>query len=259
MLDHPFISRYIQEWQPPSLSWTISYPFFLVVLLWLLTLVLRRDDVRKLWLRDQSDQTFWTMTLLILGVIYLLIGFKAVRHTPLFTMVALPFILAPETWHRLPMLTSQSLVRLSQERVSVRRGMLHLILLVVAVAGAVLIITLDWSKADRWEALSPELVAAVRGCPGTLYNTHDLGGYVLWAIPGRPVFIDSRNDPYTEEHLIAAVKAEFDGVYQELFAHYDVHCALVQTNRPLYEALRQDPAWREHYTGDEYALFQRAP
>jgi hypothetical protein len=258
MLDHPFISRYIQEWQPPSLFWSVSYPFFAVALLWLFVVVLRRDDLRALWRRDQSDQTFWTMLLLVLGIIYLLLGFKAIRHTPLFASVALPFILAPETWRRLPTLTRLA-ARLSQERVSVRRGMLHLALLTGAVAGALFFIALDWSEAKRWHALPPDVVAAVRSCPGTLYNTHKLGGHVMWAIPGRPVFVDSRNDPYTDQHLIASVEAEFDGVYRELFAHYDVRCALVPIERPLYEALRQDPAWMEHYTDDEYALFQRAP
>ncbi|HEU5086708.1 MAG TPA: hypothetical protein VFT99_04660, partial [Roseiflexaceae bacterium] len=46
MFDHPE-TEYIQEWLPPSLSWPLSYPFFILAIVWLGVLGLRWRRLRS--------------------------------------------------------------------------------------------------------------------------------------------------------------------------------------------------------------------
>jgi hypothetical protein len=239
MFNHPE-TQYIQEWLPPSLDWPLSYPFFILAIAWLAVVGLR-------WRRLCS---FDDWTLVLLGAVLLLLGFRAVRHTALFTVAALPLI-------------SQALTavpRSSAHSIPARRGALHLALGGVVALSCVLLIARAWGdyKWMGWEPFSPNLIAAVRDCPGPLYNSYDSGGPILWFIPERAVFVDSRNDPYPLDLLLRAVITEQRGDYRQLFQTYNVACALVPVQKPIYPALRQDAAWRELYRDRDLAVLHRA-
>jgi hypothetical protein len=81
-------------------------------------------------------------------------------------------------------------------------------------------------------------------CDGTLYNTYDTGGPLIWLVPERPVFVDNRQDPYPADLLFRAVIAEQQGDYRDLFVTYDVQCALTPYKQALDQALRRD-GWQE--------------
>lgn len=238
MFNHPE-TQYIQEWLPPSLSWPVSYPFFALALAWLGVVALR-------WRRIRSFED-WTLALL--GLILLLLSFRAVRHTALFSVAALPLI-------------SQALPqpeRPAERPTTARMGALHLAVGGMVALCCVALVARAWSDAAwmEWRPFSPQLVAAVRACPGPLYNTYDAGGAVLWFIPDRAAFVDSRNDPYPLDLLFRAVIAEQQGDYRDLFQTYSVRCALAPVRKPIYAALARDPAWREQYRDDRFAVLQR--
>ena len=44
--------------------------------------------------------------------------------------------------------------------------------------------------------MSPAAAAAIRQCHAPIYNGYNEGGILVWFVPGQPVFIDSRQDPY---------------------------------------------------------------
>jgi hypothetical protein len=239
MFSHPE-TEYIQEWLPPSLDWPISYPFFMLAAFWLLIVGLRWRQ----W-RGFDDWMF-----VLLGFTLLLLGFRAVRHTPLFAIAALPLIarvLPAETNTPAP-------------GGAARRGALHLAFGGLIGLSCVALVGYSWN--DRrwmaWEPLSPAVIDALRGCPGPLYNTYDTGGALLWFVPEQAVFVDSRNDPYPLDLLFRAVITEQQGTYHELFQKYDVSCALVPLDKPIYTALRHDLAWQEVAQDAEVAVLYRS-
>jgi hypothetical protein len=237
MFDHPE-TRYIQEWVPPSLGWPVSYPFFILVVVWLGAVAVR-------WRRLRG---FDDILLVALGLVLLLLGFRAIRHTALFAVIALPLI-------------SQMLPTSSTgpQMVTARRGVVHAALGTLAAVACLALIAKVWNDPQRmvWEPLTPGAAAAVRSCPGPLYNTYNEGGAILWFVPERPVFVDSRNDPYSVDLLFRAVIAEQSGAYKALFDEYGVSCALVSIEKPIYTALRQGAGWRELYRDAGIAVLQR--
>lgn len=212
---------YLSEWQPPSLTWPASYPFFGLLGLCLVVAL----AVRTSW-RGQRD---WTLLLLALG--FGLLGLRSIRHTAFLPIVAVPLLTRP--FRDRPELPARG----------VGRGLAHLALLLALAGSAGVVVARSWARVPA-APLSPTIVAAVRGCAGALYNTYDTGGPLIWAVPERPVFVDNRQDPYPADLLFRAVLAEQRGEYRELFAEYGVHCALVPTGQPLYAALRRD-GWAE--------------
>jgi hypothetical protein len=237
---------YIEEWLPPALDRPVSYPFFILVALWAGALIF---GWRRIFRRDDPERHFW-ITLLLLSGIYAFLGFRSIRHTPLFIVAAMPLILHARVWQPAE----------SVKHVNWRTGLANLALLGAVALGGIFGVGAIWQRASRtdWRPLSDETIAAVRGCQGNLYNTFDLGGPLLWFVPERPVFVDSRTDPYPPNLLLKAVTAEQHGAYPELFSRYDIRCALVPTRQPIYDALRADQAWIERFSDSKLAVFHRS-
>jgi hypothetical protein len=212
---------YLSEWQPPSLSWPTSYPFFVLMGLVVLVVVWSR----KTW----AGQRDWT--LLALALVFGLLGLRSIRHTAFFTIVAVPLLTRPFR------------DRLPRALRSIHQGTFHGIIILALGCGGALLVARQWAEAPR-QPLSAGVVNALRMCDGTLYNTYDTGGPLIWLVPERPVFIDNRQDPYPADLLFRAVIAEQQGDYRELFSTYHVRCALTPYQQALDRALRRD-GWRE--------------
>ena len=238
MFGHPE-TQYIQEWLPPSLSWPVSYPFFIMAVVWLAIVGLRWRHLRS----------FDDWTVVLLGLALMLLGFRAVRHTALFAVAAVPLISQGLLW----------LPRPAPRIARARNGALHLIAGGLVVFGCAALVMRVWDD-DTWMGWAPfstDLIAAVRDCPGPLYNTYDTGGALLWFVPERAVFVDSRNDPYPLDLLFRAVIVEQQGDYRELFREYRIACALVPVEKPIYAALQRDAGWQELYRDEQFAVLRR--
>jgi hypothetical protein len=212
---------YLSEWQPPNLSWPASYPFFVLVGLVVLAVVWS-------W-RTWGGRRDWI--LLALALVFGLLGFRSIRHTAFFTIVAVPLLTRP--------------FRDQVPRVlrSIGQGAGHALIILLLVCSGALLVGCLWAEAPS-QPLSVDIVNAVRMCDGTLYNTYDTGGPLIWLVPERPVFVDNRQDPYPADLLFRAVIAEQQGDYRELFATYQVRCALTPYQQALDQALRRD-GWQE--------------
>jgi hypothetical protein len=243
MIAHPQ-TAYIVEWQPPRLGWPVSYPFFAMAALWVALLAVGR---RQLWRRLSGPEGAWHLTLLIFGAALLVMGARAIRNTALFAVVALPLASA---------LAADLLPPPPPRPRDPRRGMAHLAAAGVVAALACAWVSFSWASSPaRFSPLAPAATAALRACEGPLYNTYTLGGEVLWFVPERPVFVDSRNDPYPTSLLFDAVRAEQSGRYQELFRRFEVRCAIARPHAPLVDALAADPAWEQRYGDDLVVVF----
>jgi hypothetical protein len=76
-----------------------------------------------------------------------------------------------------------------------------------------------------WHPIDDRALAAVRACDGPLYNHYDEGGYLLWFVPEKPVFVDGRQDPFPLEHVLASLDVERERApYRPLFDRWGIRC-----------------------------------
>ena len=108
-----------------------------------------------------------------------------------------------------------------------------------------------------WHPMSPATVDAVRRCPDGLFNPMVDGGFLMWTLPERRVFVDSRMEAYPLELLRASRQADLRGEYAELFRAHDVNCAVVAAGSPMYDRLAADAEMTLTHSDAGHAVFVR--
>jgi hypothetical protein len=94
---------------------------------------------------------------------------------------------------------------------------------------------------------------------GNMLNAYGYGGYLIWALPEHPVFIDGRADLYEW----AGVLSQFGrwAMLQEdpnqLLDKYNVSFCLLERGSPITNVLPLLPNWKEVYSDDRSVIFVR--
>ncbi len=90
-----------------------------------------------------------------------------------------------------------------------------------------------------------------------MYNEYLWGGYLIWARPGKNVFIDGRADIYEYAGVFSDYLAIARMAPNTLFLlrKYDIEACLVEPNTPLSTLLRALPDWQITYEDKTSALF----
>lgn len=101
-------------------------------------------------------------------------------------------------------------------------------------------------------------VSALVSSSGVLLNEYDWGGYLIWAVPSRPVFVDGRLYPFAGNGVIRQYQ---DAVlvlpaWRAVIDHWSVSQALLRTDRPLVQALRDD-GWSVLARDERFVLLER--
>jgi hypothetical protein len=133
---------------------------------------------------------------------------------------------------------------------------LNAAVLLGAAAAAVLAVGHAWqSEIPRlgWRPIPQEAIAALADCPEQLYNRYDEGGYLIWFVPGRKVFIDSRQDPFPPEFVREHIQVESSGNYEATFRRYSIRCAFTPANSVLMRRLTADN-WQPLYKDANWAV-----
>jgi hypothetical protein len=126
---------------------------------------------------------------------------------------------------------------------------------VLAIAIAVVVWSWSRTRAD-WTPMSAEAVQAVRGCAGPIYNNYYNGGFLIWFVPERPVFIDNRQDPFPLSLILEQSRVERGKTsYQPLFAQYGVRCAFLSARSRLGARLHAD-GWQTQFWDDRFAVLE---
>ena len=105
----------------------------------------------------------------------------------------------------------------------------------------------------NWRPLSEHAVAAARACPAQLYNRYNDGGYLIWLVPEKRVFVDSRQDPYPTAFVQEGAAVERGGPYAPLFRRYGVRCAFLPAEDALAARLHAD-GWRTLYADAQWTV-----
>ena len=221
--------RFISEFAPPDVLSPAGFIFALLVLGTLAAALARGGELLD--------------ALLLIPILWL--ALSAQRHMEFFAIVAAPFIAA-----RAGAFVPPRLARLSL-RAPAALGIAAL--LCVAAAGAAF--SAPGGPDER--AYPANALPALRAGTGRLLNEYDWGGYLIWRVPERPVFVDGRYVPY-----LGGVLDDFRAViglapsWHEILARYDVRAVLLRPGRPLAVALRED-GWIVRAEGPAFVLLER--
>ncbi len=117
-------------------------------------------------------------------------------------------------------------------------------MIIIAVAVKVGLVYPQAANEEYFEASLP--VRSVeylqkRSPPGRLFNHYNWGGYLVWALPDYPVFIDGRTDLYNDEIIemwLQVVRAEAG--WDEILDEWEVNLVLIEPGMPLCDSTRSD-------------------
>ena len=229
----------IAEWAAPRLADPALIPFWLTLAA-LAALIAWRGAAL---LGDEPARASGHLTLVAAAVALAPLALSASRNVPPFLMAAVPAIGALLPTH----------ARAFARR-RIERPQFNLALAGSACAAAVAgLVTAYGMGASHlaWTPLPPASLAALESCPGNLYNRYDEGGYLIWFAPGKKVFLDGRQDPYSPALVAEQVHVEQTGDFASTFRRYDIGCAYMPAEsivaarlvaagwKPLYK----DPQW----------------
>ncbi|MBX3004789.1 MAG: hypothetical protein KF821_03055 [Anaerolineales bacterium] len=252
MLRYPFdtvgmdvLRSYIQEWQSPNFHEARIWPYAALFALSLLAMQYA----------PTRPSAYDVLLLGVLGALSLLAG----RNIALFSLAA-PLVLS----RYLPEGLLRAEQRLDTHSPPTRpQALLNSLLLLLALAALAAKATLTLPAEANWRALRSQLplgaVAYLQSAPprGAMFNSYNWGGYLLWALPGTPVFADGRTDLYGDAVLsewLAIATAEPG--WQSKLAQRQVQTVLLEPSWALSKLL-PTVGWQLLYEDEHTRLFER--
>jgi len=246
----PALSGMVNEFRSPNFHSGGTDGLVLLLLVLALTLLI----VRARWSP--------TEILLVGGWGYC--ALHSVRNVPIFAFVTAP-VLAKHVQAFLAGLSAGrriDLYRRVNARVSALQGNAGgQALFVVAVAGVLLTASQRPTEIlpDRFPvAAVAKLASGAIPVNGEVFNDYGWGGYLLWALPERKVFIDGRNDFYGKElvddfNSVDDVQPGWEGVLEK----HRVGWTMLSVKHPLNTVLGLHPGWKKVYVDDVAVIYAR--
>jgi len=233
----------IDEWAAPAVGSLAEAPFWITIAA-LIVLTCARGRM----LFDGEARREGRITQCACALALAPLALTAVRNVPPFLMLSLPAIAA-----LLPGFPTARVASAPQRpRLNFAFAAAAAALAAVVVAGAY------HARPARfnWVPLPPASIAALDRCEGNLYNRYDEGGYLIWFAPGRKVFLDGRQDPYPPSLINEQKLVEASGIFERLFARYDVGCAYVPAESAVSANLAR-AGWTPLFSDPNWAVFAR--
>jgi hypothetical protein len=230
----------IQEYRLPFT--TADFPFWLGLAAFAIVLIQRRRVVREL---PRADRV-----LVLVALLLAVAALTASRNIAFFAVVAAPAL--SRLW---PM------ADIGRRRAPTPAGVLGLALTAVALFAAAATVAVRWRDGGThlgWRPMSAATIDAVRRCPGTLFNEMTDGGFLMWALPHRRVFVDSRMEAYPVRLLHQSREADVHGKYAALFRDYGIRCAVTATDSVLRQRLARDPSMTIMHSDAGHTVFRRS-
>ena len=223
--------RFIVEEAPPDVLRPAGFVFALFVL-------------ATVALATASGGTL--LDALLLGPMCVL-GLSAQRQMPYFAFAATPFIAGAlaTVWPR--------------RSVAHRRAMPGLLTAGIGAGlGAVLAVSVASTPLapdeSRYPTVARDALAATRG---NLLNEYDWGGYLIWRVPERSVFIDGRLFVFLPDVLTDYEEMVFvRPTWRDELARHDIVQVLLRPDRPLVAVLKEE-GWRVRAEDDRAILLER--
>lgn len=240
------LQDFIQEWNSPNFHERQTWPFvaLLVSVFGAAGFSSRRLDV--------------TDFVLLAGTAFM--ALLAGRNIAVFAVVATPVL----TYHLDALLAERGWVLQTVKHVSPRMARLNAALVIVVLIGSLLkvLLVLDRETVYEGQALSLPLDAVAHlnaeQPAGPMFNSYNWGGYLMFAAPQYPVFVDGRTDLYGDDLLLTYLNTARGGEgWRETLDEYDIHLVVVEVKSGLARALSEEPVWRRDYEDELAVIYTR--
>ena len=235
----------IVEWLSPDFHRSMYTPFLLVLLLLMAALAWSRLPVRG--------------RVLLPLMFMLLSALDAVRHIPIFILLALPVMAQALAHSSLP--TWPAALRPPRQRFRTLSYSAALVFLAVFALGRWTIVAN--SQNPREADLFPRhAVAFLRAghLPDRLFAFYDWGGYAIWNLyPQYRPFADGRADLYGDDLLKQAAQTvpNLRPGWQAILDDWNVETLLIPPAAALAQALLLDQRWSTPYRDSQAIVFVR--
>jgi len=220
---------------------------------------------RRRALASDGHASSWASWVLVAcAFTFLPLAIMAMRNIGPFSLLAVPaasHLLGPDFRLRAPRPAGQSDLG-AGAGADGEHPIINLAILAVMAVATIGLVARNYLTADKelgWHPIDARALDAVRACDGPLYNHYDQGGYLIWFVPEKPVFVDGRQDPYPLEHVLAAVDVEREKApYRPLFDRWGIRCVFLPVASPTVAALNRD-GWTTRYRDDKYTVLSGPP
>lgn len=254
MLSYPFrtvsigvLQDFIQEWASPNFHERQVWPFALLLLGVLATAGL------------SSRRIDWTDLALVSGTAFM--AMMAGRNIAVFAIAATPVLSRhANTW-----LTDRGWQIRPMRRVEGTKLVLNWVLLVLIIFAALAKVAVALDRETVREGQETYLPVKVskflRENPpeGKMFNSYNWGGYLMFAAPEVPVYVDGRTDLYDDQFLRDYLKIALvrEG-WEETLEQQNIDFVVIEENGVLAQMLRRQPEkWDIRYEDDQAIVFVR--
>ncbi len=243
---------FIVEWFSPDFHDWLYRPFLLVWLLLLIALASSRSRPKG--------------RVIVPLLLTSLAALDAVRHIPIFILVAIPVIAAAlpvATGSRAGSSEVSKNARLGAPISSWFRPSFNLaIVILIAVLALVKWVSLARNQDAREAELFPQkAVAFLRASdqPQRIFVYYDWGGYAIWKLyPEYRVFVDGRADLYGDDLLRQFKTAvHLRSGWRDVLDSWKVEAVLVPPSSALSQALLLDPKWHVAFVDSKAIILVR--
>jgi hypothetical protein len=250
-LRSPAMRSFIVEWFSPDFHEWLYRPFLLVWLLLLTALASSRSRPKGRVIVPLLLTSFAAL--------------DAVRHIPIFVLLAIPVIAAALPAASAPPAVVQHHPISSRFRPLFNGAVLMLMVVLALVKWVSLARNQDASEAKQF----PEkAVAFLRGSdqPRKIFVYYDWGGYAIWKLyPEYRVFVDGRADLYGAELRSEDLLRQFQTAVQlrtgwrDVLDSWKVEAVLLPPSCALAQALLLDPNWQAAFRDSKAIVLVRTP
>jgi len=236
---------FIGEWFSPDFHQWLYRPFLLLWLLLLTALATSRSRPRGRVI----------VPLLLLSVAAL----DAVRHIPIFVLVAIPVIAAALPVARASAAASQRRPDSSRFRPLFNVAAVILIAVFALVKWVSLARSQDAREAEQYPQRAVAFLQASPQ-PQRVFVYYDWGGYAIWKLyPEYRVFVDGRADLYGDNLLRQFKTAlQLRTGWRDVLDSWTVETVLVPPSCALAQALLLDPGWHAAFSDSKAVILLRA-
>src|SRR6267378_5593691 len=243
-LRSPGMRSFIVEWFSPDFHDWLYRPLLLVWLLLLTALASSRSRPKGRVILPLLLTSFAAL--------------DAVRHIPIFVLVAIPVIAAALPAASVSPAASQRRPDSSRFRPLFNIAVVILLAVFVLVKWVNLARSQDAREAEQYPQRAIALLQA-SAQPQRIFVYYDWGGYAIWKLyPEYRVFVDGRADLYGDDLLRQFKTAmQLRTGWRDILDHWKVEAVLVPPSCALAQALLLDPNWHVAFTDSKAIILLR--